>query len=126
MAITRKNLNLHNVKRAIKAYIRIVREYLCDKFPFLLHYLSETHIKEQVTLRLEAMSSHKEGIKCLSTGECLCGCPVPALQYSDDACEGGCYSKMMTKEEWSDYKKLNNINIKPINIKTYVKNFRNK
>ena len=101
MGITLQNLTTHNTKRAIKAYIRIFKEYLSDKIPFLRYYLSESHIREQVSERLEKMKTHPKGSQCLQAGACICcGCGVPELQYADDACEGGCYGPLLSKEEW--------------------------
>lgn len=69
------------------------------------------HIREQFIFRLESMKLSKQGSECLLKGECVCGCAVPDLQLSDDACEHNCYPPMMDEKKWNTYKVINHIGI---------------
>jgi hypothetical protein len=56
------------------------------------------HIQEQVVYRAE-------NSKCSALPECtVCGCAIPGLFYADKACQGGCYPKMMSEQEWNTFK----------------------
>lgn len=119
MKISKENLTFHNIKRFIVAYKRKFQIWLFSKrvITSLFQYndsLSEffdasLHIKEQFIFRIETMKLSEQGKKCFDSKECICGCAVPDLQLSDDACEGKCYPAMMDKDEWEKYKVTNKI-----------------
>jgi len=98
-------INLHNIKRFIQGYWR----YLLFKFSVDgkdLNLLSK-YKQEQFKWRLRVMNP-----ECLNNKKCvICGCETPYLQMSDEACEGSCYPAFMSKEEWKDFKKENQITI---------------
>lgn len=122
MKITKSNLTLHNIKRFIIAYKRKLQIWLFSRkvvtslFKYsdsLTEYAeASNHIKEQLIWRLEMMKNNESGKQCIAKGECIhCGCGVPDLQLSDDACEGNCYPRMMNEQEWNTYKIENHFNV---------------
>lgn len=62
------------------------------------------HIYEQVQYRLGIMDEN-----CLKNKQCPCTCSVPNKQYEDRQCENKCYGDMLSKENWEQFKKENNI-----------------
>lgn len=62
--------------------------------------LLQKHIVEQFEWRLTKMD-----VSCLNAQSCKeCGCTCPNLQFANRGCEGGCYPKMMSKNEWNKFK----------------------
>lgn len=108
MKITRQNLNFHNIFRFLTAYKRKFQMWLLsrkmmtklfkDNESFSEFLNAPKHIREQFIFRLETMKLSKQGSECLLKGECVCGCAVPDLQLSDDACEHNCYPPMMDEK----------------------------
>ena len=122
MKITRDNLTLHNVKRFFIAYYRkfqiwlFSRKVITSLFKYsdsLTEYAEASkHIKEQLIWRLHMMKESKDGQQCIAKGECIhCGCGVPDLQLSDDACEGNCYPPIMDEKKWNTFKIQNHFNV---------------
>ncbi len=70
--------------------------------------LLPTHLKEQVNYRA---SICKES--CLQYGKCQrCGCDLPGKFYVTESCNRGeKFPDLMSEEEWSIYKKENDINL---------------
>lgn len=122
MKITKSNFTLHNIKRFFLAYYRKFQMWLLSRkmITSLFQYSdslkdysdSKNYIKEQFIWRLHKMSLSKDGQQCINKKECIhCGCAVPDLQLTNDACEGNCYPPMMDEKKWNSYKKLNHIKI---------------
>lgn len=62
--------------------------------------LIRKHIREQYEWRLTL--ANKE---CLDNGSCIkCGCKTPNLLFSPEACEGACYSRLVSKKLWKKIK----------------------
>lgn len=130
MQITIDNLNLHNIRRFFIAYKRKFQIWLFsrkavstlfkDNDSIKEFFDAPLYIKEQFIWRLSEMDKSEQGRKCLKDGVCLCGCDVPDLQLSDDACEGGCYPAMMNEIDWNNYK-VNNSFWVDLNNKKVIK-----
>ncbi len=70
----------------------------------------DDHILEIASYRIEQVK--KQSPECLKTGKCIyCECSLDESVLSDAPCAHGCYEKMLSKEEWEDYKLKNNIKI---------------
>ena len=121
MTITRDNLTWHNIKRFLTAYKRkfqiwffsqkIVTSLFKDNDSIKEFLESPKHIREQFIWRLEMMKLSKQGQECLLKGECVCGCSVPDLQLTDDACEHNCYPPIMDEKKWNTYKIQNHFQV---------------
>jgi hypothetical protein len=71
-----------------------------EEFDFL-----PEHQQEQFKYRLSVIDS-----ECAAAGACkICGCKIPQLQLADESCDGNCYPEMMSKIDWENYKKQNNV-----------------
>ena len=122
MRITLSNLTLHNIKRFFIAYKRkfqiwlFSRKIITSTFKYsdsINEYAdSLKYIKEQFIWRLDMMKKSKDGRQCIAKGECIhCGCGIPDLQLSDDACEGNCYPPMMDEKKWNTFKIQHHFNV---------------
>jgi|SRR6218665_202643 len=61
--------------------------------------LIRSHIRDQIQHRLFTMDR-----QCREQGYCkLCGCDVPAMQFSSKSCDKPCYPPLMGKKKWRDY-----------------------
>ena len=50
--------------------------------------------------------------ECYEEGYCkMCGCNTTALQMANKPCNKPCYPKMMSKQDWGNFKKENKINL---------------
>ena len=92
-----KEITLKNVLSFIEGNIK----FQLDKLDVLPKYY-----KEQVVWR---MSFCKDS--CLIEGKCeYCGCDAEKKLYVEESCnKGEKFPDLMTKEEWEEYKKENNI-----------------
>lgn len=83
-------INLPNIKGYLQAHYR---EILKD-FDFL-----PKHIQKQAEWRLKQVAENSP--ECLEKDSCKeCGCQVSSKVFEDRACEGNCYPKMMSEQEW--------------------------
>lgn len=102
-----KNLSLKDLTKAnLKGFIQgwsrfLIHSYLPDGLP--------KYQEEIILYRLSIMSPD-----CLKAGQCPCTCTYPEKQFEDRQCENKCYPAMMSKAEWLDYKKTNNITLEQI------------
>lgn len=93
----------------IWAYIQGNSRKIADDFgPDI--FKSPRHIQEQIIWRevIHDKRCFKAG-KCIvpgPNGEQPCNCKVPDKFYSDKACEGGCYPKIMDKNTWDKFKQI--------------------
>ena len=77
----------------LQGHIRYMLYYRC---PFLMR----RHIKEQIDMRIEMMNK-----ECLQRGSCvICGCKTTHLQMANKICDGNCYPRLFSKEEWKNLK----------------------
>lgn len=121
MKITKDNFTLHNIKRFLLAYKRkfqiwlfsqkVVTSLFKDNDSIKEFLEAPKHIREQFIWRLEQMKQSKQGRECLANGECVCGCSVPDLQLTDDACEHNCYPPMMDEKKWNTFKIQNHFQV---------------
>lgn len=53
---------------------------------------------------------------CFQDGSCkVCGCPTPeSMLEPDNWCEGGKWGEMLSYKEWEEFKKENQLTIKPV------------
>jgi hypothetical protein len=85
----------------------LISKYLQGKLRYYIYntrfrFLIRRYIQEQYEYRLRTMNK-----RCLKRGSCIhCGCDTPELQFSNDKCEGACYTKMLSKKHWKIYKAL--------------------
>lgn len=87
-------ITIPNIKGYLQAHYR---EILKD-FDFL-----PKHIQEQAEWRLRQVA--KKSPECLEKDSCKeCGCQVSSKVFEDRACEGKCYPKMLSDEEWNKFK----------------------
>ena len=83
-------INLPNIKGYTQAHYRKVLKQMNWLVP---------HIKEQAEWRLNKVK--EKSLECYKTDKCVhCGCEVSSKVFEDRACEGNCYPKMMTEEQW--------------------------
>lgn len=100
-------LNYLKDSESLKEKIKLVYNYLLANYRYKLYdskfkFLIRQHIKEQYLYRLSITNK-----PCLYNGACVkCGCKIPQLQFSNLACEGYCYSEMLSKKRWEAYKEL--------------------
>lgn len=98
-----------NVKKLFKLFfkrgmkISDIYHYLLGNYRYKLYYsptlvhLMRGHIYEQITYRIEVQMNRT----CYDNGECIhCGCETTKLQMSNRACDGGCYTQLMNREDW--------------------------
>lgn len=65
------------------------------------------HVNEQAMYRVQIMK--EKSPKCYETGECPCGCDAFELTLGSKGCEQGCYTDMLNKQDWEQYKIKNNV-----------------
>lgn len=86
-------ITLKNIKGYLQAHYR----QLLDE----MDYLPE-HIKQQAEWRLNQVKKYSSS--CYNSDKCVhCGCQVSSKIFEDRACEGKCYPKMMSKEQWENF-----------------------
>lgn len=91
--------------------IKNVYYFIQGKFRnFVYHSFAKsllaTYIREQIDYRLKVMNP-----TCYSEGSCvMCGCDTPALQMANKSCPKPCYPEMLSKKNWTEYKKALNKN----------------
>lgn len=91
------------LKRLIKEP-KVMWHYFVGNYRMFMYknasFLIRKHIKEQYKWRLTLMNPY-----CYNNGECvICGCKTPNLQFASKACEGDCYSDMVSKKLWKRIK----------------------
>jgi len=89
-----------NIKGYFQGLLRLEDFYTRDLNP---------DTEEQFLYRISVMNP-----SCISNGMCPCQCEVPAKQIEDRACELNCYPAMMNKEDWEEFKRVNNLSIPKI------------
>lgn len=96
-------INISNIKGVIQSLSRKVQRNISG-------FELDEHIYEQIIWRRTEVE--KKSPKCWNENECkICGCDVLGKTMEDRSCEGKCYTAMMNKEEWEEYKIINNIKL---------------
>lgn len=70
------------------------------------------HIREQIIWRRGEVTLKSP--ECWRQGHCIqCGCEIVPKTTADMGCENPpyCYPEMMSKKQWEEYKKTNNIQL---------------
>lgn len=89
------DINLTTVRNYIQGNIRSFIQRLNLQLP--------EHVLEQVEYRTAQVQ--KKSPKCLLNNSCVhCGCKMVEKILSDASCDKGCFSEMMSKEDWIKFK----------------------
>lgn len=94
-----------NIRAVLQAFFRQKRRKLGG-------FDLDDHIYEQIIYRRIQVLAKSP--RCWITGNCIqCGCDILGKTMEDRACENSpyCYSEMMSKEDWDNYKKINGIKL---------------
>lgn len=94
-----KIFKLKHISNFIQGFYR----YYYDKLVGL-----PNHTKEQILYRITLCKDD-----CGVNKECIkCGCSFPEKLFNDESCNYDRFPDLMDEEEWTQYKKENNIIIK--------------
>lgn len=94
MKIGKYNITMSNIYSYIQGNIRLIIDKYGSDFLML-----PKHTQEQIIFR-ESIANPA----CIKDGVCLCNCSVPELFYADKTCENECYPKMMSYNDWENFK----------------------
>lgn len=98
-----KRINLSNIFNYLDAEVRHWKS--TSKF-----LDNPRHIDEQSIWRLEQIK--EKSPECIQHLHCImCGCDIAEKSFEDNACDEGCYPKMMNEKEWEIFKQKNKIEI---------------
>lgn len=93
---------LNNIIAYLQGWYRYYLYYSKLLYGIDLSYLIRLHIYQQIVMRINSMNR-----ECYYSGSCIiCGCKTTALQMANRACEGDCYPKMLSKEQWKELKSI--------------------
>jgi hypothetical protein len=115
LMITKNNFTLKNIYSFLQAkWRRLISSPFLEKYlgPDLKEYLGfPKHKREQVIFRLCSLENHPQGMICLEKNQCPCNCTTSEVVIADAPCHKNCFDKMMSKEDWDNYKRVNGIYI---------------
>lgn len=100
-------INLKNIKKFIQGnFYKII-----TKFPSIKEKFLKQSRLEQYDWRRKCVQ--EKSPKCLSSGECFCGCNTEGLIMANPGCEqkNHCFPALMESVEWQIYKIENNIKL---------------
>jgi hypothetical protein len=90
-----KGITLSNIYNFIEGNIRLKTKTLQPQ-----------HIKEQISYRLLMCKDD-----CAKKRECIkCGCDYPDRAYTKESCNLDRFPNFMSKIDWEEFKKENNVN----------------
>lgn len=104
----KEKITIKNIYYVIQGYIRYYLYYWKSNYNYTnrfvkwifllpLHKLISTHIREQITIRINSMKK-----ECYNNGSCTeCGCRTTHLQMANKKCLGDCYPAMQSKKNWN-------------------------